>query len=292
MSNANWIEETTTTTGTGTVTLAGRATERVPLSGAFADAAVVRYDIKASNGDRESGFGTFTLSGTTLSRDTIIETWIESTATPDNSNPAALTLPSGTHTVIVTNDANASFPAPLGLGVADRVLSAHYGWFAGSTGAVVVADRQYALPFLLNQPLLVDSLGMALTTGVDASTTRLGLSRMVDGLPIDMIFDVTVATTTTQSNTFTSSSVTAQLIRPGWYFIHLLSDATISPTTAFGNSASIGWTPLKKMNTTTRAGPAAYLFTSAVAVSGTFDAPETITSVTTDAKAWEVFLVK
>jgi len=288
--NANWIEESSTTTGTGAITLAGAITGRVAFTDSFPDAAVVRYIIEASNGDFESGIGTFTASGTTLSRDTILETWIELTGTLDNSNPAALTLPAGTHAIVSGPDANATFPTPLGLGVADRVMSAHIGWFVGSTGLALAADRQVAQPFLLTHPLLVSSLGMALTTGVDASTTRLGLSRMVDGLPIDMIFDVAVATTTTQTGTFTSASVTPQLIRPGWYFMHILSDSAISPTSA-GGSTAIGWSPLKKLGTTTRAGPSSQYQKNGV-TGGTFDAPETITSVSTGVLVYALFLVK
>jgi len=285
--NANWIEENSTTTGTGTLTLAGAITGRVAFTDAFPDAAVVRYIIEASNGDFESGIGTFTASGTTLSRDIILETWIESTGTLDNSNPSALTLPAGTHAIVSGPDANASAPTPLGLGVADRVMSAHIGWFAGSTGQTHTADRQVAMPFLLTHPLLVSSLGMALTTGVDGSVTRLGFSRMVDGLPINMIFDVAVATTTTQSSTFTSGSVTPQLIRPGWYFFHILSDSAISPTSG---GADIGWSPLKKLGTTTRAGPSSQYHSNGVTAG--FDAPETITSVSNSNYIYALFLVK
>lgn len=289
--NANWIEETTTTTGAGTLTLAGRATERVPFSDAFPDAAVVRYIIEASNGDRESGIGTFTLSGTTLSRDIILETWDESTTTLDNSNPSALTLPAGTHTVLSAPDANATHPIPLGLGVADRVMSAHINYYVGSGGLALAADRQIAQPFLLINPLLVSSLGMTVITGIDGSTTRLGLSRMVDGLPIDMIFDVAVATTTTETNTFTSSSVTPQLIRPGWYFMHLLSDAAITPGAATGNAAALGWTPLKKLNTGARPGPSSQYQKNGV-TGGTFDAPETVTAVSNSLLVYALFMVK
>ena len=289
--NANWIEETTTTTGTGTLTLAGAITGRVAFNDAFPDAAVVRYIIEASNGDFESGIGTFTASGTTLSRDAILETWIESTGTLDNSNPSALTLPSGTHSILSSPDANFSAPTPLGLGVADRVMSSHLDYFVGSTGQALAADTQIAQPFKLEYPVLVSSLGMALTTGIDGSTSRLGWSRMVEGLPIDMIFDVAVATTTTQSSTFTSASVTAQLIRPGWYFFHILSDSAISPTSGVGNDAAVGWSPLKKINAAIRPGPSAQ-YTKTGVTGGVFDAPETVTGVSTGRTIYALCLVE
>jgi len=286
---ANWIKETTTTTGTGTVILAGAISGFTPFTDAFPDAAVVRYTIKASNGDRESGYGTFTTSGTTLSRDHIYETWIESTNTLDNSNPTALSLPVGTHNIYISPDANSSAPTPLGLGVADRVQSAHYHYFVGSTGITIGADTHFAMPFLLTHPLLVSALGVSLTTGIDGSTTRLGFSRMVDGLPIDMIFDVAVATTTAQSGTFTSGSVTPQLIRPGWYFFHILSTAAIQPTAVSGG-ATAGWTPLKKIDTATRSGPSAQYNISRGG--GTFDLPENVVGVSTGFFLCALSLVK
>ena len=67
------VRETTTTTGTGTITLGGAATGFQSFS-VIGDANTTFYTIKLANTNEwEVGVGTYTLSGTTLSRDTILE---------------------------------------------------------------------------------------------------------------------------------------------------------------------------------------------------------------------------
>ena len=64
------VKESTTTTGTGTYTLAGAETGFQTFA-AIGDGNTTYYAI-TDNSDWEVGIGTFTLSGTTLSRDTIL----------------------------------------------------------------------------------------------------------------------------------------------------------------------------------------------------------------------------
>ncbi len=65
------VKETTTTTGTGTVTLAG-ASAGFQSFAAIGDGNTTYYAITSGN-DYEVGLGTYTASGTTLSRDTVLE---------------------------------------------------------------------------------------------------------------------------------------------------------------------------------------------------------------------------
>lgn len=65
------VKETTTTTGTGTVTLAGAASGFQAFS-AIGDGNTTHYAI-VSGTNWEVGLGTYTSSGTTLSRDTVLE---------------------------------------------------------------------------------------------------------------------------------------------------------------------------------------------------------------------------
>ena len=66
------VKETTTTTGTGTLTLAGAVTDYQAFS-AIGDGNTTYYTIQLSTADEwEVGLGTYTASGTTLSRDTIL----------------------------------------------------------------------------------------------------------------------------------------------------------------------------------------------------------------------------
>ena len=67
------VRETTTTTGTGTITLGGATTGFQSFS-VIGDANTTFYTIQLANTNEwEVGVGTYTLSGTTLSRDTILE---------------------------------------------------------------------------------------------------------------------------------------------------------------------------------------------------------------------------
>jgi hypothetical protein len=67
---ADRVQETTTTTGTGTVTLAGAASGFQSFS-AVGDGNSTYYTI-AGGTEWEVGIGTYTASGTTLSRTTVI----------------------------------------------------------------------------------------------------------------------------------------------------------------------------------------------------------------------------
>ena len=90
------VQETTTTTGTGTVTLAG-AVDGFQTFAAIGDGNTSYYAI-TSGTDWEVGLGTYTASGTTLSRDTILES---------SNSGSAITL-SGTSNVFVTYPAEKS----------------------------------------------------------------------------------------------------------------------------------------------------------------------------------------
>lgn len=93
---ADRVKETTTTTGTGTVTLAGAATGYQSFA-AIGDGNTTYYCIAGqTGGEWEVGIGTYTLSGTTLSRTTVLA----------SSNAGALvTFSSGTKDVFCTYSA-------------------------------------------------------------------------------------------------------------------------------------------------------------------------------------------
>ena len=96
---ADRVQETTTTTGTGTVTLAG-AVSGFQSFAAVGDANTTYYTIAGqTTSEFEVGIGTYTASGTTLSRDTIL--------TSSNSN-LAVNFSAGTKNVFVTYPASRS----------------------------------------------------------------------------------------------------------------------------------------------------------------------------------------
>lgn len=88
---ANRVQETTTTTGTGTVTLAG-AVAGFQSFAVIGDANTTYYTITSGN-DWEVGIGTYTSSGTTLARTTVLSSSAGGTT--------KITL-AGTSTVFVT----------------------------------------------------------------------------------------------------------------------------------------------------------------------------------------------
>jgi hypothetical protein len=89
---ADRVKETTATTGTGTLTLAGAATQFQSF-GAVGNGNQCNYCILGGNGtDWETGIGTYTLSGTTLSRDVVL-------ASSNSGSKISLT---GTSTVFLT----------------------------------------------------------------------------------------------------------------------------------------------------------------------------------------------
>jgi hypothetical protein len=87
------VRETTTTTGTGTITLGGAATGFQSFS-VIGNANTTFYTIQLANTNEwEVGVGTYTLSGTTLSRDTILES---------SNSGSAVNFSAGTKDVFVT----------------------------------------------------------------------------------------------------------------------------------------------------------------------------------------------
>ena len=96
---ADRVKETTTTTGTGTVTLLGASTGFQSFA-AIGNANQTYYTIAAQSGSEwEVGIGTYTSSGTTLSRDTVL----------GSSNSGSLVnFSAGTKDVFVTYPAERS----------------------------------------------------------------------------------------------------------------------------------------------------------------------------------------
>lgn len=96
---ADRVQETTTTTGTGTVTLAGAVTGYQTFA-AVGNANTTYYTI-AGGAEWEVGIGTYTSSGTTLSRTTVLS----------SSNSGSLVSFSvGTKNVFVTYPASVAVP--------------------------------------------------------------------------------------------------------------------------------------------------------------------------------------
>lgn len=92
---ADRVKETTTTTGTGTVTLLGASTGYQSFA-VIGNANLTYYTIAGQTGNEwEVGIGTYTSSGTTLARTTVL-------SNSSGTQPSALSFSAGTKDVFVT----------------------------------------------------------------------------------------------------------------------------------------------------------------------------------------------
>ena len=120
------VKEKTTTTGTGTITLAGAVTGFQAFS-VIGDGNSTYYTITAGT-DFEVGIGTYTLSGTTLSRTTILES---------SNAGSAVNFGVGSKDVFVT------YPA-------ERSVMAVGGGVTSDTGAVYINKATMCQDTVLN----------------------------------------------------------------------------------------------------------------------------------------------
>lgn len=166
---ADRVKETTTTTGTGTVTLLGAATGYQSFA-AVGNANTTYYTIAGqTSSEWEVGIGTYTSSGTTLSRDTVLS----------SSNSGSLvTFSAGTKDVFVTYPSSRSIYA---------------------NGAVLTATNSSVLP--------IASGGTALTT-FTANQIHYGSFSQSAGLTFDGTNLATTGTATAAKLIPTGTSVT------------------------------------------------------------------------------------
>lgn len=128
---ADRIKETTTTTGTGTITLGGAQTGFESFAG-IGDGNTTYYVIQHTSANEfEVGLGTYTASGTTLSRDTIY--------TSSNSD-AAVNFSAGTKIVFVTIPKEASVYEDAS---GDVLVQGQVTVGGNPTAALEVATKQY-----------------------------------------------------------------------------------------------------------------------------------------------------
>jgi hypothetical protein len=133
---ANRVKETTTTTGTGTVTLLGAATGFQSFA-AIGNANTTYYTIASQTGNEwEVGIGTYATSGTTLARTTVL-------SNSSGTQPSALNFAAGTKDVFVTYPAEYSVAAT-NVGTSGQLLTSNGTGVAPTYQTSTAASKAYA----------------------------------------------------------------------------------------------------------------------------------------------------
>lgn len=229
---ANRVKETTTTTGTGNITLAGAESGFQSVNSAFSTSGWFVYWIVGGT-EWECGFGHLSAS-TTMVRDKVL----------DNSGDGTTALNFSAGTKFVFCDPMEAFSGPLCLpfpynGDGNNSVGP-LNWIGPGAGAAVVADRLYLLPYLHTYGGSVASFKNYVTTAVAATKARAGLYRWnpTNGAPDTLIQESTdIDTTTTGLKTTT---FTAFRLKPGWYWMGFLCNGAVSVRSFNFNTATPG----------------------------------------------------
>ena len=133
---ADRVKETTTTAGTGTITLAGAATGFQSFA-VIGNGNTTFYTIAGQTGNEwEVGVGTYTSSGTTLARTTVL-------SNSAGTQPSALSFSAGPKDVFVTYPAGYAV-ASTNVGTAGQLLTSNGTGVAPTFQASTAASKAYA----------------------------------------------------------------------------------------------------------------------------------------------------
>jgi hypothetical protein len=154
------VKETSTTTGTGTLTLAGAATGFQSFS-VIGDGNTTYYAIvDSAAGDWEVGLGTYTASGTTLSRDTILES---------SNSGSAVNFGAGAKDVFVTYPAEQAVTE----GGVPALIDAHLNTSTATTNQVLSwtgSDYDWVTPLATSGGITTVAVVASLPGSPDANT--------------------------------------------------------------------------------------------------------------------------
>ena len=132
---ANRVKETTTTAGTGTVTLLGASTGFQSFA-VIGDGNTTYYTIVGQTGNEwEVGVGTYATSGTTLARTTVL-------ANSAGTQPTALTFSAGTKDVFVTYPSEYAVAAT-NVGTSGQLLTSNGTGVAPTFQTSTAASKAY-----------------------------------------------------------------------------------------------------------------------------------------------------
>jgi hypothetical protein len=227
---ANGIKQTTTTTGTGDLTLVAVSntptfSDHFPIGQAFF------YAIRRSDGTIiEEGIGKLSAFNTMV-RSQALQTYNGSFA---NDNPSLVSLPAATYDVICSSNQHLginSFPG-IHASAAIRAILA-YPYIATGNTKSLTADTPTIAAIRIDAGKGISSLGVGVqsASGTASNKIRIGLySINVDGSPGVLVAETGNMLPNTTGNKSASLVGGRKHIPPGWYYAAILCDVT--PTLA------------------------------------------------------------
>ena len=246
------IEETTATTGTGTLTLSA-VSQRARIADVFGINDPVAYVAISGNGDLEWGVGKAAATNTLVRPTTILASIVSGTYS-EGGSPISLT---GTSTIRIVENIGSSSTTALSVrtpAAAAYFNPAQIGLASAGSTLALVANRVFAIPIRGEEFAAYTGVGNVVTTAV-AGTCYLGVAENFinssgQSQPGRVLGTGSVNVGTTGVKTDTASF--APKLKPGhlyWQLIQSTSAATIralssnSAQMALGYSVSDGITP-------------------------------------------------
>ena len=274
---ANFTEETCTGTG-DTLELAGVTTGNIAFSKSFADGDPVAYSLKDSGGTiKVEGVGTYVAATDDITRK---DTWNWNGTIIDENPSTNIPLSGGTHEVSCAMSAGAiQSISQNSKSLGDNwkyngILGTSYG----ASTTTLTADTQYATVFRLMESSYITSVRVWCNTQDAVSTTRIGVTKCIGGVPdTSYIASGVLDTVLTGEKTVP----VGELMPAGWYFIHIVT--TSSTVRFYGTGAQAGpgnvaWSPCVKTPNNGRDSPTVILQKTGVTLGVLDVAPETVSS--------------
>ena len=236
----NGVYETSTTSGTGTLTLS--AVTGRPRFAVAGVGALVPYAIK--DGDNwEWGFGKVG-AGNTLARTRVTATYVAGAY--DSTTPSAITL-SGAAADVYLSPIAGSPTVSLRRLATDNFRKCFYSPNIGSAPSstlALTADRLYIFPFRIDDEVTLIGAHIDMNIAGAASTkARIGIYRMDEnGQPAEVLVESADIDTSVTAAVLTGSWSDIYL-PPDWYFVAIICSGT--PTVvAYPTSSVVTQTPL------------------------------------------------
>lgn len=227
----NWIKQTSTSTGTGNLTLSA-VTGFPTFSNQFAVGEYFYYTVlNDSDGTPiESGIGHMSDSAT-LVRDKPLATFVAGTY--NDNDPAAVTLAAGTKRVICSMEQGALLAAPNNIPTVNSTYRSLYptGLIINTTPGVfsLIQDIVYYIPILLNTPRTIDAVQFRLYITGAGSSAYVGIySAGLDGKPLKRL-DVSSSIDTSTTSGVKTGALTKRRYKPGLYYIAISTTGGTAP---------------------------------------------------------------